>query len=531
MASDNKILSSWEAHYRSIVESASVDLSETIAARQKRMQRLEANPEEWIKYYFPRFANAESAPFHIKATNRIINNPEWYEVRSWSRELAKSVRTMFETLYLVLVGHPAENHGTPVTNVPNVPTRLKKKYLLLISNNESNAIKLLAPYRVNLESNKRLIADYGVQETPGKWGDGEFTTLNGAGFKALGAGQSPRGTRNEEIRPDIIVFDDIDTDEDCRNTEIIIKRWKWIEEAAMGTRSVSKKTTVIFCGNIIAKDCCVVRAQALADNVDIVNIRDIYGKSSWPAKNTEEMIDRVLSKLSYNAQQKEYFNNPIEEGTVFKELTWGVCPPLKKLKFAVIYADPSTSNKDKPSGRTATNSCKAVVVLGYHNLKYYVYNAWLDITTNAKFVNWLYAAHAQVVAATQPYSYIENNGLQNPFYEQVILPLIYQLAPDHGGQPLPITPDTRDKPDKFFRIEGNLEPLNRMGNLILNIAEKDNPHMLRLESQFKSVSPTSKTMDGPDAVEGGVHKVKEKIAVESVGGIEAFDKKPNNKRW
>ena len=528
MASDNKILSSWEAHYRSIVDSASVDLSETLAEKQKRIARLEANFEDWIKYYFPRFASAPSAPFHIAASKRIIQNPEWFETRNWSRELAKSVRTMFEVLFLVLAGHPPSVEASASTAFPS---RLKKKYLLLISNNETNACKLLAPYKINLESNKRIISDYGVQETPGKWADGEFTTLQGVGFKALGAGQSPRGTRNEEIRPDIIVFDDIDTDEDCRNTEIINKRWKWIEEAAMGTRSVSKATTVIFCGNIIAKDCCVVRAQANADFVHVVNIRDAHGRSTWPAKNTEEMIDRVLSKLSYNAQQKEYYNNPIEEGTVFKELVWGVCPPLKKLQFAVIYADPSTSNKDKPTGRSAQNSCKAVVVIGYHNLKYYVYNAWIDVTTNATFVSWLYAAHAQVKAATQPYCYIENNGLQNPFYEQVILPLIYQLAPDHGGQPLPVTPDARDKPDKFFRIEGNLEPLNRMGNLVLNIAEKDNPHMQRLESQFKSVSPTSKTMDGPDAVEGGVHKVKEKIAVESVGGIEAFPRGANNKRY
>ena len=62
-----------------------------------------------------------------------------------------------------------------------------------------------------------------------------------------------------------------------------------------------------------------------------------------------------------------------------------------------------------------------------------------------------------------------------------------------------IIPDTRAKPEKFDRIEGNLEPLNRLGKLVLNIDEKDNPHMKRLEEQFKLVNRSMKSpADGPD---------------------------------
>ena len=45
------------------------------------------------------------------------------------------------------------------------------------------------------------------------------------------------------------------------------------------------------CGNIIAKDCCVVRAGEMADSWDIVNIRDKNGFSTWPEKNSEEDIE------------------------------------------------------------------------------------------------------------------------------------------------------------------------------------------------------------------------------------------------
>lgn len=489
----------WNDYADNIRKSTALLTGENEQQQRKRIAILEKEPELWFKYYFPQFCFAEATDFHKAATKRVLNNLEWYEVRAWSRELAKSVRTMMEVLYLCLTG--------------------KKKYVLLISNSLDNAQRLLMPYRGNLEANQRIIHDYGVQELPGHWESAEFTSRKGVAFRALGAGQSPRGARNEEARPDVLLFDDIDTDEDCRNNDIIEKRWRWIEDAAIGTRSVSKKTTIIFCGNIIAKDCCVVRAQEFADKTDIVNIRDMEGKSTWPSKNTEEHIDRVLSQKSYLSIQREYYNNPIEDGTVFKEMIYGKCPPLKSLPFAMVYADPSPSNKDRPTSRAKVQqSCKAVVVLGYANNKFYVYKAFVDTTTNSNFIDWLYATRVYVGETTQLYAYIENNSLQDPFYEQVLMPLIFEKGKLNGSV-LGVSPDTRDKPDKYFRIEGTLEPLNRMGLLILNIDEQDDPHMKRLESQFKSVAANSKTMDGPDAVEGGVHLIKQKLASIAPGSI------------
>ena len=71
---------------------------------------------------------------------------------------------------------------------------------------------------------------------------------------------------------------------------------------------------------------------------------------------------------------------------------------------------------------------------------------------------------------------------------------------------IPIRPDTRKKPDKFTRIEGTLEPPVRMGTLIFNEAERENPDMQTVIGQFTSVSPTYRgAVDAPDAVEGGYH--------------------------
>lgn len=514
---DKQALAFWEDFRQEVFNSTTVDASETEEEKVKRITFLEkpGNEKEWMKYYFPKFCFKPFAAFQLFSIIKFLSKTRFKQWRKWFRGSSKSTIRMMEVFYKMFVQKFRVN-------------------CLLISKTNENAVRLLAPYKANLEANQRLINDYGLQEKPGKWASDEFTTRSGHTFRAVGAEQNPRGTRLEELRVTLILFDDIDDDEVCRNPDRVQQRWEWVERAVIPTVDISGDYLICFDNNLIAEDSLAARFGEFADDVHTVNIRDEYGKSSWPEKNSEKDIDDILNSISYAAGQAEYFNNPYSEGKVFKEMTYGKCPPLRKLKFVVIYADPSPSNRDKPGIKAKIqNSCKAVVITGYYENKYYVYKAFVNYTTNAKFIDWLYAAKDEVANKTQPYIFIENNTLQNPFYEQVLLPLIFQKGKEPGRSVIGITPDDRQKPDKYFRIEGNLEPLNRLGQLILNIDEKDNPDMKRLEAQFKSVSANSKTMDGPDAVEGAIHIIKHKISMLSMEGdrVMYIQRPVNNKRY
>jgi len=504
-ALDKQALANWEAFRQSIIRATPIPV-ETFAEKQKRIKFLLDNPEEFNKFYFPNFYLCEPAKFQIKSSKRVLNNPEWYEVRAWARDLAKSTRTMFDVIYLVVSG--------------------KKKNIILVSNSEDNAERLITPYRLILESNQRLINDFGIQKGMNMWTSTEFTTVKGASFRALGAGQSPRGTRSEAIRPDCILIDDIDTDEECRNPERITNKWEWIESALIPTRATSIPLLIIFCGNIIAEYCCITEAIKKADKVDIVNIRT-NGVSSWIERNSEEQIDRVLSKMSFSSAQREYFNNPITEGKVFKELSFGKIPPLHKFKYLVAYGDPSPSNKE-----IAKNSFKTIVLVGALSNKFYVVKCFLEQTLNSRFIDWYYDMRSFVGDKTVIYNYIENNTLQDPFYEQVFKPMFFQKQKETGHL-ISIIPDDRKKPDKFTRIEGTLEPINRMGSLIFNEDEKTNPHMQRLIDQFKAVSPQNKHLiDGPDAVEGAVFVLNTKnvsVTNISLGNRYALNQRSNKR--
>lgn len=504
-ASDAEYLKAWAEFADSFRKSTPVDTSEPIADKTKRIARLESKPEEWFAYYFPNYCTAKPAPFHLSATRRLLKNAEWYEVRAWSRELAKSARSMMEITYLAMTG--------------------KVRNMLLVSNSSDNAERLLLPFKACFEYNQRLIFDYGKQETYGHWTTKEFTIQKGCAFRSLGWGMSPRGTRKDNVRPDFILIDDIDTDEECRNEDTMNAKVNWIEQALMGTRSISEPTRILINGNIIHDNCAVNRLGQVADKFEIINIRDKDGKSTWPDKNTEAMIDRVLSKISYESQQKEYFNNPMDGSDTFKDLKDGRLPSLKGCNVC-IYADPSTSNKDVSSG-----SFKAVGVLVQKGFDFYIAKVWLDTMGNARFVDALFEAYnwAKAKGAENVRVWIENNSLQNPFYEQVILPQIYQRA-NESKVMLPVTGDDRDKKDKYTRIEGTLEPINRLGHLIFSEAEANCPHMMRLKAQFRNFSRKQKRMDGPDMVEGGVFKLQESAAVQATGGIEQV-KRSNPKRF
>ena len=475
-------INKWEEYVEQVLNTVPVPIAETDKQQKERMTILEEDPEQWFKYYFPK-ERSEPADFHKAATKRILNNPEWYEVRMWSRELAKSTRTMMEVMYLSLVRN--------------------KQHVLLISSSLDNATRLLIPYKANLEHNLRIINDYGLQQWYGNWTASEFTTQKGVTFRAVGAQQPPRGAKNHNnVRPDVILFDDVDTDTDCRNPEMVENNWKWIEGAVIGTRSVDKPTTIVFCGNRIAEDCCVARAAKYADHAEVINITDEEGNSTWPQKNSKADIERVMSQKSYASIQREYFNNPITEGTVFQKMNYKPLPLLSEYNQLVCYTDPSF--KDGPK-----NDYKATVLVGKWKDEFHIIKCFVEQTTTAKMIDWHYEIMQYIAtgqARTSCYYYMEQGLLQ-----EIILTEFHKEAAKRG-KTIPIQGDQRKKEHKFTRIESLLEPMNRNGQLYLNEAERNNPNMKKLEEQFINLEKSGNAHDdAPDAVEGAVWMINNKL--------------------
>ena len=133
---DRIALDNWNELVASVREHSDINPTDTETEIRQRRERLEKNDEEWFKYYFAMYCTCESAAFHKKATGRLMRNNRWYEVRAWSRELAKSARSMMEISKLALTK--------------------KIRNVLLISNSADNAERLLLPFMANFEENQRI---------------------------------------------------------------------------------------------------------------------------------------------------------------------------------------------------------------------------------------------------------------------------------------------------------------------------------------------------------------------------------------
>ncbi|MFN1222331.1 hypothetical protein, partial [Enterococcus faecium] len=89
-------------------------------------------------------------------------------------------------------------------------------------------------------------------------------------------------------------------------------------------------------------------------------------------------------------------------------------------------------------------SFKAVSLLGKLDGKLYVIRTRLDKALNAEFIDWYVQLLDSVQGKASVYCYMENNKLQDPFFQQVFQPLVAKVRRERGIQ-LHIRPDERKK--------------------------------------------------------------------------------------
>lgn len=496
---DRDAIRKWEAYRKSVVMSTQVDMDETEKDKSARTQSLKSDFVAFCKYYFPKYCKAEFAAFQKKAAKEIEQKDVIVAVLAWARDHAKSVIVdLFLPTFLCCTG--------------------KSKNIVLVSKTGDAATELLMPLMIELESNQRLINDYGRLKSMNNWSAGNFKTNCGWSFRAVGAGQSPRGIRNEEARPDTIIVDDIDDDETCRNPKRMDDLWDWVMGALYPCFDIGSAKRFIVVGNIIAKDSIVQRALKIADFIQLVNILDKTGEPSWKENYTLEQCQYMIDKLGYRLSQREYFNNPFSEGKVFKKawMRYGAIPPLSQMKLQVAYLDPGFK-------KTKTSDTKALVLVALHKGMYYIVKVFCAQASIEEMIAWCYDMDNYVKGGNGTFRLkMEEVFLQSLLYKD------FAQAAITYKYPVPVSGDTRKKPDKDARIEATSGHFER-SSVILNEKEEGNHHMAELIEQYLNFQPGVNTKkDGPDAVEGAMHILQNSLATS--GAIETGQRHTNKYR-
>lgn len=206
---DKEALLLYREKLRMIREGGTIDPYEDDAAKKQRIERAKQDYDFMVKYYFPHYASSPCNNFHLKAAKRVRSNGQLTMIVRWGRGLAKS--THFDLLIPFWLWINSDI-----------------KVMVIVGNNEKKAQRLLSDLQAEFEANPRILNDFGAQKTFGDWADGKFITENGCAFFALGMGQSPRGLRFKQNRPDYIVADDLDDKDLVKNPRRINETAEWI---------------------------------------------------------------------------------------------------------------------------------------------------------------------------------------------------------------------------------------------------------------------------------------------------------------
>ena len=491
-AERKQALEQWQEHCKQIqsLTETSQLTRESQTQKEQRIRRLQKDYAAFCEYYFPHFLTLRdkvtgepvriihNAPFHNLAAQKVKNTPNLKAVFKWPRGHAKSTHfDIFMPLWLIFQ-----------------PKRLIN-FMVIVGKSEDSANRLLGDIQAELQYNKRIIADFGEQMTLGDWTEGEFTTRNGVSFLACGRGQSPRGLRKREARPDYIVIDDLDDDELCRNKRRVGELTDWVKEALFGALDVGRGRFIMV-GNLISKTSVLANICATKGvHVSTVYAVDNEGNPVWKDKWTKEEARAYEEFVGYRAWNKEMMHNPIVEGNVFKHewIRWAKRPKWKEFSEIVLYIDPSWKGTQK-------NDTKSAKLWGKHKTNLWHLRAFVRKTSLAEMVRWCY----DLFEWGQEIGIAIRFFMEASFMQDMILD-DFTTEGELRGYQLPITGDKRKKPDKFQRIEA-ISPLWERGFVFYDESQKDDPDMQAgLEQTLAFQKGMSGNDDAPDADEGAIY--------------------------
>lgn len=462
-----------------IQETNNVNLNETPIDKKKRIDRCKADYELCVEYYFPHYATSKCAAFQVDAANFIKKNRDCIDAEIWARGHAKSTHINIMILFWLWINGEVD-------------------VALLVGKSADDAKILLSDLQAEFEANPQIIADFGEQKKLGSWEDGNFVTKNGCAFFSLGRGQSPRGIRHRNKRPNIVIMDDIDDDEIANNPRRVSKVVRWIWGALYNAMDNNGKRLIIA-NNLISKTGIIaeliekIKALSKIKNnarVKIVNALDKSGNPSWKEKYTKAYFIDLQQTIGDYAFETEHMNNPQIEGKIFKrkEIQWATIPKLHEMQYIAAHWDVAYAG-------TETADYNAVKIWGLKDKRYYCIKAFVRQCKMAEAIRFMINYDRSL-----PEGIIIEWRFESQFWNDALKMTLEEVEKEEKYS-LPLIKVDRDGTNKYARIVQQ-QPFYQNGNVYYNIEEKYSVDMETGIAQLLGIEPGYTTHDdSPDADE------------------------------
>jgi predicted phage terminase large subunit-like protein len=485
-------------------------------ASAKRQKHVAQSLEFFAKTYFPHFVTGSKSVLHEYLFERLSHkNTGTHLAVAAPRGEAKS--TIVSQIYILWLAVLQRSH-----------------YALIIMDAYDQAATMLEAIKAELDTNPRLAMDFPKACGLGTvWREGVVVTAGGIKIQVFGSGKRMRGLRHGPHRPDLVVCDDLENDENVRSRTQRDKLETWFKKTVLKIGPPDDSLNVVVIGTVLHHDSLLSRLlrdkmweskrfSAIIrwpDRMDLweqwerlwriggEEIADEYFRArresmeagaivSWPSVRPILTLMKIRARDGADSFDSELQNAPMRENATFANLQF-----WREIEEEVIFfgaVDPSMGR----SGGHGDPSAILVGGLGRTTGKLYVTEADIQRRTPDKIISRVIELQRQYNCALWM---VETVQFQEFFKDE----LVRQSA--KAGIPVPargVKPTT----DKVLRIS-SLQPHVENG-LILFRQEQTT-----LLEQLRHFGEPDSHDDGPDALHmlWGAARSDQRYEFQSIG--------------
>lgn len=473
-----------------------------ISERRKKVLDPVSGYDFFVSNYFPHYVRSRSRS----------------QLHNYLFEQLPQVLQQSSSVHLAIAAPRGEAKSTLVSQLFTLYCLVtqKKRYALIVMDSIDQAYPMLEAIKVELEFNQRLRIDFPEIAGQGRvWQAATIITKANQKVQVAGSGKKLRGLRHGAYRPDLVVLDDIENDEQVRSPEQRDKLHDWLKKTVLPLGAAGDKLDVVYIGTILHYDSVLNRTlsskawktakfKALIRQPDDMSLWDkwedfylnegeavadaFYTQNqaamdkgavvSWAARPILTLM-KIRARDGHATFDSEYQNDPLssDDAMFANSLTYWTELPANLIYFGAL--DPSLGKAG------ASRDPSAILVGGYHREtgKLYVVEAQVKKRLPDLIIE-------DVIRMQKQYHcqrwFVETVQFQEFLKDE----LVKRSA--QRGIPVPATA-TKPNTDKMLRIE-SLQPHMVNGLILLHSTQAT------LIAQLRHF-PKADHDDGPDALE------------------------------